>query len=188
MPWVGVHARYPQYRSRSATIQTLADRINDCFKRSLAGKPLPEDDERMHAIQAYFALLSRGVPVGARTYGQGIDSVHLDTPDTLSGRAVFEARCARCHGADGGGTPSYPPVWGEASFTIGAGMGRYRTAAAFIRHNMPFDSAGVLTEREALDVAGFIDSRPRRDLPGKERDWPRGNAPSDVPYRTVSGK
>ena len=30
--WVGVYARYPQYRTRSATVETIEYRINDCFR------------------------------------------------------------------------------------------------------------------------------------------------------------
>ena len=63
-------------------------------------------------------------------------------------------------------------------------MARYRTAAQFIVRNMPFDRPGSLTPQQALDVARFIDSRPRPDLPGKENDWPTGGRPPDVPYRT----
>ena len=41
--------------------------------------------------------------------------------------------------------------------------------------------------RKAYDVAAFIDSHPRPDLPGKERDWPGGGVPEDVPYATPGG-
>lgn len=30
--WVGVFARYPQYRARSGTVETIEYRINDCFR------------------------------------------------------------------------------------------------------------------------------------------------------------
>jgi thiosulfate dehydrogenase len=63
-------------------------------------------------------------------------------------------------------------------------MARYRTAALFILRNMPFDRPGSLTPQQALDVARYVDSRPRPDLPGKEYDWPSGGRPSDVPYRS----
>jgi thiosulfate dehydrogenase len=63
-------------------------------------------------------------------------------------------------------------------------MARVRTAAAFIRVAMPFDSAGTLTEQEAFDVATYINSRPRPDFPGKELDWPNGDPPPDVAYET----
>src|SRR2546428_6926547 len=37
--WVGVYPRYPQYRPRSATVETIEYRINDCFRRSINGQP-----------------------------------------------------------------------------------------------------------------------------------------------------
>lgn len=186
MPWTGVHARYPQYRSRKGRVLTVADRINECLERSLGGKALPHDDERMRAIEAYFALISRGIAVGSRTPGQGIDSVNAATPDISNGEAVFATSCARCHGADGMGSSLATPVWGKNSYSVAAGMARYRMAAGFVRANMPFDAPGTLTDQQALDVAAYINSRPRRDLRGKENDWPNGGAPPDVPYKTAA--
>jgi thiosulfate dehydrogenase len=63
-------------------------------------------------------------------------------------------------------------------------MARQERAASFIRHNMPFDRPGTLSDQDAFDVAAFIVAQPRPDSPGKERDWPRGGAPLDVPYAT----
>lgn len=189
IPWLGVHARYPQYRSRAARVLTIEDRINECLERSLAGKALPPDDDRMRAIEAYFTFVSAGASVGRPTPGQGIDSVHAANPDTAAGKKVFAENCARCHGINGDGqgdhTTPATPVWGTKSFTIGAGMGRFLTAAAFIHRNMPFDKPGTLTEQQALDVAAFMDSRARPDFAGKERDWPKGGRPADTPYRTT---
>lgn len=185
MPWNGVYARFPQYRSRSATVQSLEDRINDCFERSLKGMSLPERSPEMRAMVAYMAWLSRGVPTGMKTFGQGIDSVKVASGDAIRGEEVYASQCARCHGADGQGTPGFPPVWGERSFTVGAGMARPRTAASFIRKNMPFDRPGVLTEQEAMDVAVFLGTKPRADFARKSGDWPKGNAPPDVPYKTT---
>jgi thiosulfate dehydrogenase len=190
MPWIGVHARYPQYRSRAGRVLTIEDRIAECLERSLAGKALPPDDDRLRAIEAYFAFISAGTAVGQLTLGQGIDSVHVTTPDTAKGAVVYGLHCARCHGVNGDGagdhTTPATPVWGPNAYTIGAGMARRLTAAAFIRRNMPFDQPGTLTEQQALDVAAYIDARARPDFAGKERDWPKGNAPADVPYKTTA--
>jgi thiosulfate dehydrogenase len=188
MPWTGVHARYPQYRSRAARVLTVADRINECLQRSLAGRPLPDGDERLRAMEAYFAVISRGVPTGERVPGQGIDSVSVSTPDTAAGRIVFAANCARCHGANGEGSALATPLWGDGAYTIAAGMARVRMAAGFIHRNMPFDAPGTLSEQQALDVAAFVNARPRRDFAGKELDWPRGGAPPDVPYQTSASR
>jgi thiosulfate dehydrogenase len=104
--------------------------------------------------------------------------------DTTRGRALFAATCTRCHGPAGAGTALAPPLWGAGSFNIGAGMARLRTAAAFIRHTMPYDRPGSLSDQQAFDVAAYLVARPRPDFAGKEHDWPNGDAPPDVAYPT----
>ena len=186
MPWVGVYARYPQYRSRSASMSLIEDRVNDCFQRSMNGTALDPASGEMRDIVAYLAFLSRGVPVGARVAGQGLVPLRVGRGDSAAGAALFQANCARCHGPGGAGTVAAPPLWGDSSFNIGAGLARARTAAAFIRRNMPLDRPGTLTDQQAADVAAYITSQPRPDFPGKEHDWPAGGAPPDVPYRLLS--
>lgn len=186
MPWVGVYARFPQYRSRAGGTQLIEDRINDCIKRSLNGTPLVPESRNMRDIVAYMAFLSSGYPVGAEVDGQGLPPLKPLAADVGRGRTVFAARCARCHGARGEGIGLATALWGPNSFNIGAGMARLRTAAAFIRARMPQDSAGVLTDQEAFDVARFVNSHPRPDFKGKERDWPRGDPPPDVAYPTAA--
>jgi thiosulfate dehydrogenase len=191
MPWTGVQSRYPQFRSRAGRVLTIEDRIDECFERSLAGKALPHDDDRLRAIESYFLFISAGTTIGQRTPGQGIDSVRASVPDTGAGERVFVSHCARCHGSDGSGGVhdasgvNAPPVWGAQSFTIGAGMGRYLSAAGYVWRNMPFDTPGTLTEQQALDVAAYIDAQARPDYAAKEHDWPAGHAPKDVPYKLV---
>ena len=188
MPWTGVYARFPQFRSRSATINALEDRINDCFERSLAGKALDLHSPAMHDMVAYMAWLSKGIPVGSRVAGQGIDSLRSTGGDTVRGAAVWVQQCARCHGENGQGQTIYPAVWGQRSFSIGAGMARPRTSSAFIRRNMPFDQPGTLSEQQANDVASFVSTRPRPDYAPKSNDWPRGDPPADLPYKTNAGR
>jgi thiosulfate dehydrogenase len=198
MPFTGVFTRYPQYRSRSASVQTIEDRINGCFQRSMNGTALAPDDPAMRDIVAYYAFLSRGIAVGDTVPGQGLPKVAALGGDTTAGAAVFVAQCSRCHGPDGNGlsvagsggdsVTVYPPLWGPRSFNIGAGMARFRTAAGFILHNMPFDKPGSLSETEALNVAAYVTSRPRPDFAGKENDWPKGDAPADAAYPTRAGR
>ena len=45
-------------------------------------------------------------------------------------------------------------------------MARLRTAAAFLRYNMPVDRAVSLTDQQAFDVAAYLVSRPRPDFAG----------------------
>lgn len=188
MPWVGVYARFPQYRSRVGATQIIEDRINDCFKRSMNGRPLDPESRDMRDIVAYMAFLSLGYPVGAQVEGQSIPPVPPHEGDTLRALALYAVRCQACHGPNGQGTEVAPPLWGPQSFNIGAGMARLRTAAAFIRQAMPQDNPGSLTDQQAYDLARLITSRPRPDLPGKERDWPNGDPPPDVAYPTLAAE
>lgn len=186
MPYVGVFARYPQYRTRSAVVEIIEDRINDCFVRSLNGKALPRDSRPMRDIVAYLAFLSYGIPVGAHVVGEGLPRLDPLPADTARGRDLFSTTCIRCHGPDGQGTNVAPPLWGPHSFNVGAGMARLRTAAAFIHVAMPFDKPGTLTPQQAYDVASYITTRPRPDFARKASDWPNGDPPPDVAYRTTA--
>jgi YVTN family beta-propeller protein len=187
--WVGVFARYPQYRSRSNTVETIEYRINDCLQRSLNGKAVPVDGPDMRDMVTFMAFLSRGVPVAPpQAVGARLQRFAGLTPDTTAGAAIYASACGKCHGADGHGTPVGPPVWGPRSYNIGAGMARIRTAASFIRDNMPFDTPGSLTDQQALNVAAFMNSRPRPDYPNKEYDWPLGDPPPDVAYPTLAAQ
>jgi thiosulfate dehydrogenase len=183
--WVGTFARYPQYNSRSGLVITIEDRVNGCFRRSMNGTPLAADGPDMRDIVSYLAFLSWHTPVG-HSGGARPARFGTLTADTASGRATFDSACARCHGDAGQGSPVAPPLWGPASFNIGAGMARVRTAAAFVRDNMPFDRPGSLTDQQAFDVAAFVAAQPRPDFAGKEYDWPNGDPPPDVAYPTLA--
>lgn len=190
MPWVGAYGRFPQYRSRSGKVVRIEDRINDCFRRSLNGRALDASSDDMRDLVSYISWLSRGAVSGKRARGNGIDSLAPMPGDSARGHYAFVQRCARCHGPYGGGMQQFglpnagPPLWGPGSFNIGAGMARIRVLAAFVRRHMPFDHPGTLDPREAFDVAAYVIAQPRPDFPGKELDWPNGDAPPDVAYAT----
>ncbi|MGH7523661.1 MAG: c-type cytochrome [Gemmatimonadales bacterium] len=183
MPLLGAYARFPQFRWRSASVERIENRINDCFLRSLNGTALAWDDPGMRDLVAYLAFLSQGVSVGD-TSSFPLDSASRG--DSIAGAAVYRAQCARCHGSDGAGSTSgpvpYPPLWGDQSYNIGAGMARIRTLASFIVRNMPRDRAGTLSAAQAIDVAAYVAAQPRPDFPAKGQDWPCGHRPPDVPY------
>jgi thiosulfate dehydrogenase len=186
--WIGVHARYPQYRARSGVVETIEYRVNDCFRRSMNGTALDPASAEMRDIVAYFAFLSRGTPVGppAGSPGARLQRWAAFKADTGAGASIFGVSCAKCHGAKGEGTAVAPPVWGPQSYNLGAGMSRVRTAADFISRNMPFDAPGTLTDQQAFDVAAYVNAQPRPDYKGKENDWPNGDPPPDVAYPTRS--
>jgi len=191
-PLAGAHARFPKYMDRTGAVIGLADRVNYCFTRSLAGNRLPTDSREMEDILAYIAWLSTGVPVGEGKTLAGAEGLHsFDAKvvgDRSRGATVFTAKCAACHGLDGQGNPAIPPgvppLWGAKSFSVGASMARKGKAASFIWNNMPYMQGKTLTTQEAADVAAYVTSQPRIDSPGKEEDWPAGGTPSDVPYAT----
>lgn len=188
-PWYGMTGVTPTYTARSAKVESLAQRINNCFLRSENGVPLALDSAEMNALLAYMTFVSKGVRSGEFGPGRGMGAMPdmaKMTPDPARGKALFGERCASCHGADGQGTQSggryvFPPLWGEASFNIGASMARIGPAAAFIKHNMPLGNAS-LSDQEALDVAAYVTHQPRPDFPGKARDWPKGGKPADARY------
>ena len=186
--WVGVFARYPQYRARSATVETLQYRINDCFRRSMNGLPLATDGPDMRDIVAYLWFLSRDVPVAPAPMSNRLAKWAALAADTAAGARVYATACVKCHGEGGEGTAVAPPVWGTHSYNIGAGMARVRTAAAFISDNMPFDQPGTLTDQQALDVAAYVNVHARPDFPDKVHDWPNGDAPPDVAYATDAAR
>jgi len=187
-PLTGAVARFPKFMDRSGAVVPIEDRINYCFTRSLAGSKLPPDSREMQDIVAYLAFISKGVPTGEHVRGEGLAKMPDASGDSARGSSLFVENCARCHGNDGAGMGTIPALWGSRSFSIGASMARQERAASFIRHNMPFDRPGTLTNQQAYDIARYVTSMTRPDSPGKENDWPTGGAPADVPYDTKGHK
>jgi thiosulfate dehydrogenase len=154
----------------------IEDRVNDCFERSMNGKALPVGGRDMHDIVAYLAFLSRGIPVGAEMDGQGLARLKPLVADKSRGVSLFASTCARCHGANGQGSPLAPPLWGPHSYNEGAGMANVLIAASFIHAVMPIDRAQQLTEQQAFDIAAYINSRPRPAFKKKSQDFPGSTA------------
>lgn len=188
-PWVGVAARFPQYRSRSAKMDTLTDRVNDCFERSMNGKRLPDKSTEMTDIISYMTWLSRGYAIGQDIEGSGMPKLVLQrAPNLEAGKAVYLNKCASCHQPHGGGLYAedgkivFPALWGKDSFNIGAGMARLHTAAGFVKHNMPLGQGKTLTDDEAWDVAAYFTQQKRPDFKKKAKDWLKGDKPKDARY------
>jgi thiosulfate dehydrogenase len=195
MPLTGVWGQFPQYRGREGEVGTLEQRINGCMDRSMNGRALPLDGPEMKAFLAYMKWLSTGIPDGAKLTGAGTMGVKAPdrAVDLAHGEQVFAQTCAACHGEDGlgkraatGNGYQFPPLWGPDSYNDGAGMTRVLTSAAFVRHNMPFGTtfdAPVLTDADAYDVAGYINSKDRPVKTGLDKDFPKLLQKSaDTPY------
>lgn len=193
-PWVGVAQRYPNFRSRENRVGTLPDRINGCMERSMNGKPLPPDGREMRALVAWMEWLSHRAPADGKVDGAGFERFAFPARavDLTHGKAVYDTKCAACHGADAKGQPNpiggyfFPPLAGEDSYNVGAGMNRVLTAAAFIHNNMPLGATHqtqLVTNDEAFDVAGYIDHLARPAKVDLELDFPdRKQKPMSTPY------
>ena len=195
-PFVGVSAFFPGYAPRAGREITLADRINGCFRRSMNGQPLPPQSADMQAMIAYFDWMKRNTQPGDKVAGRGVGKIDpAIKPDAQNGKQVYAKQCAVCHGNDGEGLKRatgdwlFPPLWGDESFNIGAGMARTYTAAAFVKRNMPVGfheqfplGQGGLSDQEAVDVAEYFSHQPRPDYPDKHKDWPKGGKPADARY------
>lgn len=167
-PLWAAYGMYPAYRDKNKRVNTYEERLAGCFRFSMNGKAPAPDSKEMVALVSYSYWLASGAPIGVELKGRGYPKLAdpPQQPDAARGKVVFDANCALCHGADGQGTEvdghyAFPPLWGSNSFNGGAGMSRVKTAAAFIRANMPLGKGHSLSEQEAWDVAKYIDSKPR---------------------------
>ena len=186
-PWNNMPSIYPIYRSRAGRVNTIQERINGCFERSMNGKALDLDSDDMNAMVSYMSWLSQDMPFGVTPEGRGFVKVNKELePNPETGKKLFAEKCSVCHGADGegqyndDGTYLYPAVAGDKSFNDGAGMARTYTAAAFIKGKMPFGQGNTLSDQEAVDIAAYFTHLPRPIKANKDKDWPNGDAPKDV--------
>lgn len=195
--WVGVTERFPQFGGRSNKVGSIEDRINGCMERSMNGEKLPKDSEQMKAIVAYMTWLGDGLPESRKEEYKGYQKINIPNApvDLDKGKMVYAKECALCHGQDGQGIKRpndvngylYPPLWGADSYNNGAGMNRVITAAEFIKSNMPFGQVTwdnpKLTDEEAYNVAGYINSFYRPIKYGTEKDYPdKKLKPVSTPY------
>jgi thiosulfate dehydrogenase len=195
-PFVGVSAFFPGYAPRAGKEVTLEERINGCFRRSMNGQPLPVASADMQAMVAYFDWMKMNTAPGDKVAGRGVGKVDPGIkPDSQNGKVVYVQQCAVCHGDNGQGLKHadgsfvFPPLWGDESFNIGAGMARTYTAAAFVKRNMPIGfhqkfplGQGGLSDQDAVDVAEYFSHQPRPDFADKAGDWPKGGKPADARY------
>jgi thiosulfate dehydrogenase len=158
---VGVAATYPKYRKGLMNVEDLVTRTNDCFEKSMNGKPLPADSKEMIAIITYFQWISKGLPIYADIPWLGIKNIKSkQITDPANGKKVFTQQCAICHGNIGEGTLSAPPLWGRDSFNDGAGMHKPENMAVFAYNNMPRTNPDLTVEQSA-EVAAFVSVQPR---------------------------
>lgn len=164
------HERYPQYRAREGAVLTLADRVNNCIERPLIGRSIPLNSREMVGFLSYLKWINSTLTESDKHAG-GHESLPLAFPDRAGdperGRVLYEAKCQRCHAANGAGlltsdtsSYTYPPLWGPLAYEQGSSMHRVLKQAAWLKANMPYDTARydrpVLSDTDAIDLASFI--------------------------------
>lgn len=165
----GVAAKYPRYDPETRSIEDLATRVNNCFTKSMNGKPLPVESKEMQAILTYLTWISSRYPIYGKAPWLGVKPLKSKhKPNPINGKKLYSELCADCHGEDGdGGNRSVnhpgmaiPPVFGKNSFNRRAGMNKQDIFASFIYHNMPLGDPH-LQVTEALDIAAYVAEQPR---------------------------
>lgn len=125
-PMWGAYVLYPAYRKKNGHVNTLAERLQGCFRYSMNGKAPAADSEAIVALSSYMYWLASNAPTGVKLAGQGYK--RLPEPaqkmDLERGKAVYAAQCAVCHGANGQGRKTagvtvFPALWGDDSFNWG---------------------------------------------------------------------
>ncbi len=184
--FIGTAAAFPAYSPREKTVQTLQDRINNCFMRSMNGTRPIIDTKASVAMAAYITWLSEGVPIkmnpkkpinnfytkqwiNKKTIGLIKKATH---ENYLNGKKLYEEKCADCHGTNGQGDEDNPPVWGDRAYNCGAGLAHPHKMATWLLANMPLDDAN-LTLQEAVDIAIYVDAQPHPAFDLQEHLLPR---------------
>lgn len=189
-----VASGYPRFRPRSARIETIEFRVNDCLERSLNGQRLDSLSKEMRAFVAYFKWIGKDVQKDDDLEDAAVEALPFMKRPALpeKGKMLYLTKCKVCHGKNGEGLLRhdslayiYPPLWGPNSYNTGAGLHRLTRLSGFIKNNMPFGSTyknPQLSDEEAWDIAAYISSQPRpaKDLSG---DWPDlSTKPFDYPF------
>ena len=194
--FIGTATSFPAYSKREKTVQSLQDRINNCFMRSMNGKRPIIDTEASMAMAAYITWLSTDMPMkmntkmpcsplnsdrwmkGAKRFAKiQKKATHANY---VNGKKLFEAKCASCHGKNGAGMGTFPPLWGKnakgewLAYNTGAGMSKLNKGAAWVQSNMPLGQGGTLKDQEAADIMLYVDAQPRADF-----DLQKGLLPAD---------
>ena len=185
--FIGTATAFPAYSKREKTVQTLQDRINNCFMRSMNGKRPIIDTEASMAMATYITWLSDGMPMqmnGERPCSPlNNDALVTDMKkfakiqkkathlNYLNGKKLFNEKCAYCHGqngeGNGGGVGMFPPLWGKdkkgrwLAYNAGAGLTKLHEGAAWVQSNMPLGQGNTLKDQVAADIMLYVNAQSR---------------------------
>jgi len=184
---LGAASTYPARSSKQGTIITLQDRISDCFMDCMSGPRSPIDSDVNIALSTYIGWLSRGhafkmnhdQPINElsnKAWRSGKDKFteiqkNATHQNYLRGKKRFGEKCTMCHGVDGAGIATFPPLWGKdkktgewLSYDANSGLAALHKAATWIQHNMPSGQEGTLSDEDAADIAVYLTAQPREDF------------------------
>lgn len=184
--FIGTATAFPAFSGREKTVQTLQDRANNCFMRSMNGKRLVIDSEASVAIATYITWLSTGMPmimnekaplsphnmkIWPKSFKKFAEIQKKATHENyVNGEKVYAEKCAMCHGLNGEGMAAFPPLWGKntqgewLAYNTGAGMSKLNKGAAWVQSNMPLAQGSSLSDSEAADVMLFTNGQERADF------------------------
>lgn len=193
--FIGTAAVFPAYSKREGTVQTLQNRINNCFMRSMNGKRPIIDTPASIAMATYITWLSQGIPmnmnekapVTEKTFKRWVSDQKkfaaiqkkATHENYLKGQEIYTNKCGICHGSNGEGMGEFPPLWGKnekgewLSYNTGAGMSKLEKGSAWVKSNMPLLQGETLSDQEAADVMLFVNAQERADFDLEKGLYPK---------------
>ncbi len=179
--FVGTSTSFPAYSKRHKDIISLQNRIDGCFLRCMNGTKSVVNTKVGIAVESYITWLSTGMPVKmsskaprtplkiemwSKSRKKFIALFKKTTHHNyLSGKALYVKECASCHGDDGQGKGTFPPLWGSTSYTADGSMAKLPNAATWIEDNMPLNNTH-LTDQQTADITLYINAQPRPEYRG----------------------
>jgi len=174
--FIGTATAFPAYSKRYKDIISLQNRIDGCFQRCLNGTKSVVNTKVGIAVESYITWLSTGLsinmsakaprtPFKIKIWSENRKKFttlfkKVTHQNYLNGQKLYQAKCASCHGKDGQGIGSFPPLWGDMSYTADGSMAKLPNGATWIQDNMPIDNSN-LSNQESVDITLFIDAQPR---------------------------
>ena len=106
---------------------------------------------------ALFIAFVAAIPIFSADLGaQGVASDGIyTTAQAMRGRALYQARCASCHGGALAGEDTNPPLAGGRFLANWSGQS-VGALARRIRSTMPLEDPGSLTLRQTTDVVAYM--------------------------------
>ncbi len=180
--FIGTATAFPAYSKRYKDIISLQNRIDGCFMRCMGGKKSVVNTKVGIAVESYITWLSTGMeinmsakaprtPLKIESWSRNRKKFQklfkkVTHQNYLNGKKLYESKCASCHGQNGEGVSSFPPLWGDLSYTADGSMAKLSNGATWIQDNMPLETPQTLTNSETVDITLYINAQDRATYNG----------------------